>query len=86
MVGSSHGGHWWLYVILTVALVAVIAPFIWMVLGSFKSEGELRQVPPTWWPEAASLDNYTQLFSRLDFGQFFFNSAVVAARRRRWAT
>ena len=78
MVGSSHGGHWWLYVILTVALVAVIAPFIWMVLGSFKSEGELRQVPPTWWPEAASLDNYTQLFSRLDFGQFFFNSTVVA--------
>jgi multiple sugar transport system permease protein len=78
MVGSSRGGKWWLYVILTVALVAVIAPFIWMVLGSFKSEGELRQVPPTWWPEAASLDNYTQLFSRLDFGQFFFNSAVVA--------
>ena len=78
MVGSSRGGHWWLYVILVVALVAVIAPFIWMILGSFKSEGELRQMPPTWWPEAASLDNYTQLFSRLDFGQFFFNSAVVA--------
>ena len=78
MVGSSRGGHWWLYVILVVALLAVIAPFVWMILGSFKSEGELRQIPPTWWPEAASLDNYTQLFSRLDFGQFFFNSAVVA--------
>ncbi|TQM57186.1 carbohydrate ABC transporter permease [Humibacillus xanthopallidus] len=78
MVGSGHGGHWWLYLILVVALVAVIAPFVWMILGSFKSEGELRQVPPTWWPETASLDNYTQLFSRLNFGQFFFNSAVVA--------
>ena len=78
MVGSGHGGHWWLYVILTIALIAVIAPFVWMILGSFKSEGELRQVPPTWWPEAASLDNYTQLFSRLNFGQFFFNSAFVA--------
>jgi len=78
MVGSSQGGRWWLYLLLTVALVAVIAPFVWMVLGSFKGEGELRQVPPTWLPESASLDNYTQLFSKLNFGQFFTNSIVVA--------
>ena len=78
MVGSSQGSRWWLYVLLTVALVAVIAPFVWMVLGSFKGEGELRQIPPTWLPESASLDNYTQLFSKLNFGQFFTNSIVVA--------
>ncbi|WP_083707321.1 carbohydrate ABC transporter permease [Intrasporangium flavum] len=78
MVGSSRGGRWWLYLVLTVALVAVVAPFVWMVLGSFKGEGELRQVPPTWWPQSASLDNYTQLFSKLNFGQYFYNSIVVA--------
>ncbi|MFC7595842.1 carbohydrate ABC transporter permease [Terrabacter sp. GCM10028922] len=78
MVGSSQGSRWWLYVILAIALVAVIAPFVWMVLGSFKSEGELRQVPPTWLPEDASLNNYTQLFDKLSFGQFFTNSIVVA--------
>lgn len=71
-------GRWPLYVILSAALVVTIAPFVWMVLGSFKSEGELRQVPPTWWPEAGSLDNYAQLFARLNFGQFFFNSTAVA--------
>ncbi len=49
-----------------------------MVLGSFKGEGELRQAPPTWWPHSASLDNYTQLFSKLDFGTYFTNSIVVA--------
>src|SRR5690606_20688896 len=53
-------------------------PFVWMVLGSFKTTGELRQSPPTWLPENATLDNYTQLFSRLDFGTYFFNSTVVA--------
>ena len=68
----------WLYVVLSICLVVVVAPFVWMVLGSFKSEGELRQSPPTWWPESASLDNYTQLFSRLDFGTYFTNSVVVA--------
>ena len=79
MIGTrKSSGHWWLYAILTVCFVAVISPFVWMVLGSFKSEGELRQSPPTWWPEAASLDNYTQLFSRLDFGTYFANSIVVA--------
>jgi multiple sugar transport system permease protein len=78
MVGSNHGGRWWLYLILVIAFIAVIAPFVWMVLGSFKGEGELRQVPPTWLPQSASLDNYTQLFTQLNFKQFFFNSTVVA--------
>jgi multiple sugar transport system permease protein len=71
-------GRWWLYAVLTVALVAVVSPFAWMILGSFKSEGELRQSPPTWWPRTASLDNYTHLFSRLDFGTYFTNSVLVA--------
>jgi multiple sugar transport system permease protein len=74
----SRFSRGWLYLILTVALVAVITPFIWMVLGSFKSEGELRQSPPTWWPQSPSWDNYSQLFSRLNFGTYFFNSTAVA--------
>ena len=79
MNGNRKGsGRWWLYAILSVALVAVVAPFVWVVLGSFKGEGELRQAPPTWWPHSASLDNYTQLFSKLDFGTYFTNSIVVA--------
>jgi multiple sugar transport system permease protein len=71
-------GKWWLYVLLTVAVVIVAAPFIWMVLGSLKPTTELRQVPPTWWPQNPSLDNYSQLFSRLSFGTYFANSIIVA--------
>lgn len=69
---------WWLYLLLTVAVVVVAAPFIWMVVGSLKPTTELRQVPPTWWPENPSLDNYSELFSRLSFGTYFANSAIVA--------
>ncbi len=75
---TSRKHNWWLYGALSAALVTVVAPFVWMVLGSFKTEGELRQAPPTWWPQTATLDNYTQLFSRLDFGGYFTNSVVVA--------
>lgn len=71
--------RWWLYVILTIVLIAVIAPFVWMLLGSVKTDAELRQVPPTWWPEQPTLDNYTELFDRLAFGTYFANSTIVAA-------
>ncbi len=78
-MNAKSPGKWWLYVLLTLAVIVVAAPFIWMVLGSLKTTAELRQSPPTWLPEKATLDNYTQLFSRLDFGTYFFNSTVVAA-------
>lgn len=71
-------GQRWLYVVLSLAVVVVSAPFVWMILGSFKTTAELRRSPPTWWPETATLDNYTQLFARLDFGTYFLNSTVVA--------
>lgn len=68
----------WLYVILSVLLLIVIMPFIWMILGSLKGQGELLRVPPTFLPEAASLDNFRRLFDRLSFGRYFFNSTLVA--------
>ena len=75
---TRHGNRWWLYVLLTIALLAVISPFLWMILGSFKGEGELRQAPPTWLPQNPSWDNYAQLFSRLKFSTYFLNSTIVA--------
>ncbi|HEV2893458.1 MAG TPA: carbohydrate ABC transporter permease [Actinomycetota bacterium] len=68
----------WVYVVLAVGLLITLAPFLWMLLGSFKPDAELQRVPPTWWPEAPSLDNYRELFDRLDFPRFFANSVLVA--------
>ncbi|MFG3604278.1 carbohydrate ABC transporter permease [Micromonospora chersina] len=68
-----------LYVILVLGLLAVAGPFVWMALSSVKPEREIRKVPPTWWPETFTLDNFRELFSRLDFPLYFFNSALVAA-------
>ncbi|MFS8521081.1 MAG: carbohydrate ABC transporter permease [Micromonosporaceae bacterium] len=67
-----------LYAVLLAGLVVVVAPFAWMVLSSFKPEGEIRRVPPTWWPETFTLDNYVRLFSQLDFPRYFVNSVLVA--------
>jgi multiple sugar transport system permease protein len=67
-----------LYAILAIGLLVVVGPFIWMALSSLKPEGEIRSVPPTWLPQTWTLDNFRDLFSRLDFPLFFFNSALVA--------
>jgi len=81
-VGKAHEpttrSHWVVSGILAVGLVIVIFPFIWMLLGSFKTEGELRQVPPTVFPEAPTVENYQNLWSQLNVPQFAFNSAIVA--------
>ena len=77
-VAPGGKGHGWVYVVLAAGLVLLAGPFLWMLLGSFKTDAELRRVPPTWLPENPGLDNYRQLFGQLDFPTFFFNSTLVA--------
>lgn len=72
------GRSWWIYLLLILGLLLLVGPFIWMILGSFKTTGELRQVPPTWLPEQWTTANYEELFSRQNFARFFLNSSVVA--------
>lgn len=77
--GRGRGGRqWWIYAVLIIGLVITVAPFLWMLLSSFKPDAEVRQVPPTWWPESPTLDNYRDLFQRLNFPRFFANSVIVA--------
>jgi multiple sugar transport system permease protein len=68
----------WVYAVLVGGLVLLVGPFLWMLLGSFRPDRELKQVPPAWLPQHPTLDNYRTLFSELDFPTFFFNSAFVA--------
>jgi len=68
----------WLYLVLGGGMFLMVVPFLWMAISSIKPESEVRSVPPTWWPESVTLDNYASLFTRLDFPTYFFNSTVVA--------
>jgi multiple sugar transport system permease protein len=68
----------WLYAVLGAGLLVMVVPFLWMLMTSVKPEGEVRSVPPTWWPETFTLENYEALFTRLDFPTYFINSVIVA--------
>ena len=66
------------YIVLSVGFVATILPFVWMLLGSVKTQGELSQRPITWWPETFTLNNFARWFTELDFLHYFMNSLIIA--------
>jgi len=69
-----------IYVILTLGLSFTLLPFIMMILSSFKTNVEVLRVPPTFWPENFTLDNYVKIFNdpKLPLLRFYGNSAFVA--------
>ncbi|WP_371658026.1 carbohydrate ABC transporter permease [Streptomyces sp. NBC_00280] len=71
-------GQPWLYLPLAGALLLMIAPFLWMLSGSFKPEADIRSVPPVLLPTVPTTANYSELFSTLDFTSMFANSVIVA--------
>ncbi len=75
----GSGTNWLLYALLFFGILLVVGPFLWMLLGSFKPQAEFLRNPPTFLPDAPTMDNYQRLIERLDFPRFFFNSTVVAA-------
>jgi multiple sugar transport system permease protein len=70
--------RWWLIALLLLGLALTVVPFLWMLLGSLKTQSELLRQPPTWIPESPTADNYTRLWNRLDFPRFFWNSTLIS--------
>ncbi len=68
---------WWIYILLTLGLLVMVVPFIWMILSSLKGNAELSQVPPTWLPQAPTWSNYSKLFIQLNFPIYFLNSIIL---------
>jgi multiple sugar transport system permease protein len=76
--GGRRARTWLLYAVLLLGLVVTAGPFLWMMLASVKPNAEIQRRPPSWLPEVTTLENYEQLFNRLDFPTYFMNSVIVA--------
>jgi multiple sugar transport system permease protein len=65
---------------LLVASFVTVLPFVWTLLSSFKPGAEIRQIPPTFFPENFTLDNYRTVLNdpALPLLTFYRNSTVVA--------
>lgn len=55
-----------------------LVPFIWMILSSFKGGAEIIKIPPTFFPVNFTFGNYSNIFEKLKFGRYLFNSFFVS--------
>ncbi|EKD69611.1 MAG: hypothetical protein ACD_47C00065G0002 [uncultured bacterium] len=67
-----------LYALLAVCLAATLLPFVWMLSTSFKDTSEIFTKSPVFIPKTPTLQNYRELFVRVDFLMHFLNSVIVA--------
>jgi multiple sugar transport system permease protein len=68
----AYAGLGWLVV------AAFMLPFLWMLLGSFKTTVDFLSYPPVWLFQP-TLENYRQVFADNAFARYVLNSLVVAA-------
>jgi ABC-type glycerol-3-phosphate transport system permease component len=68
----------WVYVAAVSLALVSLFPFAWMLISSFKELRELYTVPPTWWPDRPTLDNYAKVLFRSNIPRYFINSTVIS--------
>ncbi len=65
-----------LYVLLTTGAFIAMFPFIWMILTSFKSYGEVTA--GRFFPREIRWHNYVEAWQAAPFGRYFLNSIFIA--------
>lgn len=68
-----------MHVGLVIAALAMVFPFIWMVLTSLKTLSQLLNAPLSLLPDPWTLDNYVNSWNAVAFPQAYWNSFYIAA-------
>jgi alpha-1,4-digalacturonate transport system permease protein len=65
------------YAVLIALSILVLAPVVWAMLSSFKTQTELAQRPPTLLPDSFAPTNYTEALRTFTFTTYLKNSVLV---------
>ena len=66
-----------LYLLLSIVAVYFQARFLYMLLTTFKTEGEAIAYPPSLFPKEWHFENYSEAWASQPFGTYFLNSVIV---------
>ncbi|MBB6674641.1 carbohydrate ABC transporter permease [Cohnella nanjingensis] len=66
------------HLLLAAAAVIMAFPFYWMATSALKTNDEIWQFPPTFWPETALWSNFADAWHAAPFARYLFNSVFVA--------
>src|SRR5215475_10940376 len=64
---------------IAITAVVFLFPFFWMLSNALRPDREIFTVPPRLLPSSLQWYNFVAAWRYLPFGQFFLNSAFVAA-------
>ena len=67
------------YTLAIIVTLIVMFPLYWMLSSSVKSQEEILLLKPTLWPHEIHLENYTNVFNRVNFGKYYYNTIVMTA-------
>ena len=66
------------FVVLVIAVAAMMVPFAWMISTSGMQELEVFQDPPPLWPQDFQAGNYAGALTAQPFGRYFANTLAFA--------
>lgn len=66
-----------IFILLLLGALAMIFPFVWMMLASLKSNPDAIAIPPNFMETPFTLEHYKTLFTELNFGLYFKNTIFV---------
>ena len=78
MRGKAKLNHLIVHLILLAGTIIVVFPFLWMILTSFKTNGEAMQIPPTIIPTAWVTDAYSEIVTAIPFATVYMNTIISA--------
>jgi multiple sugar transport system permease protein len=78
---AASQGEWRLHVVLVIAVVVMVIPFIWEILTAFKTSNEVASLPPTLLPAHPSTVGFQRFFDAAPFWAQFTVSAVSLLMR-----
>lgn len=78
MRGKAKINHLIVHLILLAGTIIVVFPFLWMVLTSFKTNGEAMHIPPTILPTEWVTDAYQEILTAIPFGTVYLNTIISA--------
>jgi multiple sugar transport system permease protein len=75
---AALAGRFALYVLLVIVAVAVLLPFIWMLVSSLKDDRDVFTVPIQWIPHEFKWSNFTSIWTRIPFAAYLGNSLFLS--------
>ena len=67
-----------LYVVMTAAAVAIMIPFVWMVVSSLKTNNQVFTIPIQWIPDPVVWQNYVDIWAKSDMITWAKNTLLLS--------